>query len=456
MALAALPWTQYTEAVVGLNHPTLSDTDNRALRALLLQSGYTVDAVPLPGLMGPVFNVKAFGALGNGAANDTAAIQAAIDAANGLGPVFFPAGNYQYNTLRYYTRSQLLGAGSAFPGSFVTLLNQISGTADVLLKPSDPTVATKYALIKDIGFYGGNNASNTGGVLAENADTCRFERLFVNGTKNFQYAVKSNGTGGGLGSSFNSFVGCVGEGGIAGSVGWLIDNGNVAGYCNGTRIIDCTHKTTSATFVKVQQTGSVAQDGAIVGCCAEGGVAITMLDLDGVAWKVSDNRFETAAGAITVTLNSPSTSGPTAYFLGNSWASPSTMVWTDNSTITSPRLDYFFGQANHLTVGGVIKGPIHQLSDAATIASDAALGDLFAVTLLASGHTIGVPTSPHIGQRITHTIIQDGVGGRTLLWNAIFKNAWSDAGNTLNKRSNISHLYDGANWNQDGAQTPYV
>lgn len=61
-----------------------------------------------------------------------------------------------------------------------------------------------------------------------------------------------------------------------------------------------------------------------------------------------------------------------------------------------------------------------------------------------------------VGQRLTFTVIQDGSGGHTLAWNAVFKVSWSDTGNTLNKRSTISFVYDGTNWNQDGAQTPYV
>jgi hypothetical protein len=69
---------------------------------------------------------------------------------------------------------------------------------------------------------------------------------------------------------------------------------------------------------------------------------------------------------------------------------------------------------------------------------------------------MGAPTSLVNGQRIHFTVIQDGTGGRTLAWNAIYKVSWSDTGNTLNKRSTVAFVFDGTNWNQDGAQTPYV
>ena len=43
--MAALPWQQFTERMVGRGHPTLADTNNRALRALLSQSGYDPDGL---------------------------------------------------------------------------------------------------------------------------------------------------------------------------------------------------------------------------------------------------------------------------------------------------------------------------------------------------------------------------------------------------------------------------
>lgn len=97
-----------------------------------------------------------------------------------------------------------------------------------------------------------------------------------------------------------------------------------------------------------------------------------------------------------------------------------------------------------------------QLTDAPTIATDAAQANSFYVTLF-DNRTMGAPTNPSLGQRITYTIIQNSITGSCILgWNAVFKQTWSDTGNTTGKRSSIQFEYDGTNWNQVGAQTAYV
>src|SRR5437016_11695730 len=54
----------------------------------------------MPDRLSDIINVKDWGALGNQVANDTAAIQAAINycIGNGGGQVFFPAGKYNLGT----------------------------------------------------------------------------------------------------------------------------------------------------------------------------------------------------------------------------------------------------------------------------------------------------------------------------------------------------------------------
>lgn len=59
------------------------------------------------------------------------------------------------------------------------------------------------------------------------------------------------------------------------------------------------------------------------------------------------------------------------------------------------------------------------LTDAATIAVDASLGNHFRVTL-GGNRTLGAPTNPLDGQKVIFEIIQDGSGSRTLAYNAVF------------------------------------
>jgi len=65
-------------------------------------------------IKGAVTNVKDYGATGDGVTNDTAAIQAAIDAVNaaGGGEVFFPAGTYSVSTLTWKSNVGARGTGS--------------------------------------------------------------------------------------------------------------------------------------------------------------------------------------------------------------------------------------------------------------------------------------------------------------------------------------------------------
>jgi hypothetical protein len=62
------------------------------------------------------------------------------------------------------------------------------------------------------------------------------------------------------------------------------------------------------------------------------------------------------------------------------------------------------------------------LTDAATIATNAALGNVFRVTL-GGNRTLGNPTNMVAGDFMTWRITQDGTGGRTLAFGAAFK--WS-------------------------------
>lgn len=59
------------------------------------------------------------------------------------------------------------------------------------------------------------------------------------------------------------------------------------------------------------------------------------------------------------------------------------------------------------------------LTDAATIAVNAALGNDFRVTLGGS-RTMGAPSNPSDGQQIVFQLTQDGTGSRIVTWNAAY------------------------------------
>src|SRR2546426_5017891 len=85
--------------------------------------GWTGGRQDLASLLGSpdVFNVRVFGAMGNGTADDTAAIQKAIDAARdaGGGLVFIPAGTYRV-TSTVVLRSPVSGIGGGRARALVT------------------------------------------------------------------------------------------------------------------------------------------------------------------------------------------------------------------------------------------------------------------------------------------------------------------------------------------------
>ena len=68
---------------------------------------------------------------------------------------------------------------------------------------------------------------------------------------------------------------------------------------------------------------------------------------------------------------------------------------------------------------GAVSPSVVTLTDAATIATNAALGNVFRV-VLGGNRALGAPTNPTNGQQATWVVVQDGTGSRTLSYNAIF------------------------------------
>jgi hypothetical protein len=147
--------------------PTRGDINwDVSLNAALddLQSQVIVNATDITRLEGQVFNVKQYGAVGNNATNDRAAVQAAIDAASaaGGGVVYFPPGTYAITPsngvgLTVPSGVNLIGAGrraTQLRKNGASVLIDISGPS------TDPngTTHVKYSGIQSMTLNGNSQA----------------------------------------------------------------------------------------------------------------------------------------------------------------------------------------------------------------------------------------------------------------------------------------------------------
>lgn len=167
MAASVISWAQFNERAVGLSSPLYPDVINRALRQALSASGYSVDA-NFPGFLGPVYNVKAFGAKGDGVIDDFPAIQAAITAAantsvGGLsgGYIIFPSGQY------------ILSQPLVTPvGNFESIILKGFGIRNTYLYPA----------FNGIGVLFGTATPDASGTSTNNIQYCGMEDISVNGS----------------------------------------------------------------------------------------------------------------------------------------------------------------------------------------------------------------------------------------------------------------------------------
>lgn len=95
-----------------------------------------------------------------------------------------------------------------------------------------------------------------------------------------------------------------------------------------------------------------------------------------------------------------------------------------------------------------------RLSQAVVSASNATPIDpskgLVVTETLAENTTVGAPSGTiPVGTVLSILFTQDGTGGRTVAWNAIFKfttYAWTNTGNTANKKAFATFVFDGTQW----------
>lgn len=164
-------------------------------------------------------SVKDFGAVGDGVADDTAAIQAAITATQtaGGGVIFFPLGTYKINSTLTITGNGVVLQGAAFntfhdTGSpvYPVKLNWVGGATPMISisTTSATTPITTGCGLINLALFG--NALATVGVYLNSVKCSTFTNLYVNNvTQNCYYLTcRTLSTGEATDTQQNIFTNC--------------------------------------------------------------------------------------------------------------------------------------------------------------------------------------------------------------------------------------------------------
>lgn len=423
----------------------------------------------LNAVAGETYNVKSFGAVGDGTTDDTTVIQETLDAAyaargNSASPVtvVFPTGVYGITSLTVPASLQLLGRGGR--------ITKLGSSTSPLLHVADPgggeyvhdirwdrmRIEGNLSVVHDGVYIEGPSAlitdlNNTiihrcGGanLRIKGADVA-----FINNLWSFNGDLYGVQSGGGqraiyleniVGDVYLNNVALEGSPSVA---GLDIQTGGTNVFVNNSRswFIDVNVPVISSTdvlglYIRNFSTSWTNNTGS----------PITVADVFRFAgsWYGSvENYTRQATGSFTFTADitdagySLDASGKIGLYDSQRGRSVTRLAETKLERLAC---EHFF------------------LDDAVTIVVDAADGNSCQVQLTAD-RAMGAPTNPRAGQMLTFRVMQDTTGGWDLTWNAVFLHAWSDTGNTASKSSTITFLCVSESpqlWVQVGAQSPYI
>jgi hypothetical protein len=424
------------------------------------------------GTLKAVRSVTDYGAVGDGITDDTAAVQAAIDATEAVrGILTFPSGEYKITaalvvdtqgvTLRGASRNGTLG--SAQIGA---VLKQTTTTADALQVKADAIT------VEDIQAYGPGTGAGTGrGIVVDTGVSGPPTQSRVTLRRVWARNFPGNGIVGLKQENVTlDTVWSTSNGGI----GILLDSSGGSNPTNPT-LINCRASDNLGTH-QIHVKDAIGP--VLLNCQALNGVAGNAnLRLQSVSAPVVIGGDFESGGASGIQV-----SGSAGSIRGANCISVATGIncttWTDgtidgcrfpssvtNSIATDSGTRVAIGLNQDASTGGM---NLHASSEvslirkrqsvayAASITPNPTLGEYVEVGALTGGLTVNATTKHAKGMRLTFRILQDGTGGRAVTWNAQYKHAWSDTGNTANKQSTISFAFDGTSWIQVGGQSPYV
>ncbi|WP_159106831.1 glycosyl hydrolase family 28-related protein [Streptomyces rishiriensis] len=451
------------------------------------------------------FNVLDYGATANGVTDDTTAIQSAINAVpSSGGTVVFPAGTYKISSA-LVARSNLILQGvsdgssviaqssttaNGLTGSDITRLTiqdltvqgpgSGSGKGILLTRSANPATVSLTFSRMTVKFFG-----NTG-IELSNPIVSTFTA--VTSANNGNHGWDIHGVPGGAAGTSCSFIACYAD--IVTNAGFRLDT---MAYCS---FVGCA---ADHCGIGYEVTGVGSQGISFTGCGAESAVN-RGTGYNGYSWKINAaigvglyNPFTynspnvsiwvtgaaravsilgfaentptgTAVNSIKVDSGCSATLGDCSNVEPLSLAGSTNIINdTAGGTVAAGFVygadsAYYEGTvssgtaptaAEHLTRKDYVDAKVSPapvtLTDAPTIATNAALGTLFRVTLQGN-RTLGTPTNPTNGQRVTWELIQDATGNRTLTLSSAFVKGTTIPTVTLtttaNKRDFLTAIYN--------------
>jgi hypothetical protein len=417
-----------------------------------------------------VYNVRDFGAQGDGLADDTTAIQAAIDQAgldgDAYGCVFFPPGSYKVTgTIRYAGNGLALVGVGANTSGIVHAPSAADTDCVVFASPTDAyqsdnsvrglTIESSSGLSRyllDINGQEGflvDHAYVTGGQHAlrvNNAIHGRFAFCKFRGASS--HGVRIGDTGfsvttmmfSGCYISSNAGAGVYSESGSQGFTATIFEsNGTYGLYCptGGARVSGCHFEANPSGCVR----GGDTWPGAVY-----------------TYFHSQLNTFVSPGAAPGFELDYGVLESNGDYFVSPTGAFVQQTAHTKRIQIASDPIPPTAVTINPITNAdtGVVRGSLGAPAEGfialgnSGISYDPIVRDGAVQTLTINSHfTMGVPTgSPVMGQTLTFQLLQDGSGGWNVSWNAVYKHCWSNGGNIAASRSAITFVYDGTNWVQ--------
>ena len=178
----------YAEATsVSTSIADLADTTDNAKGDALVgfkqanSSGFLTGAIArtVSTKLQEVISVKDFGAVGDNATDDTAAIQAAIDAAAaaGQGTIYFPNGYYKVTSTLNITSSYIGLVGESYTSCKII---PFSDYGDVIyVRPTAPATTVQFIFIADLAIFRGHEATFGAGLRLESVHYGMLSNLFV-------------------------------------------------------------------------------------------------------------------------------------------------------------------------------------------------------------------------------------------------------------------------------------